>query len=185
MGPIGWYIELAVLICVIVYSTHSLNNDRHLVDMVTFQCIIIWLWDLETFLLLCHLPGTLIHFFYKCNYWIPQTLINVYAIVDLTDLVKDDYSFGRGEMCDYQFNTPQMLKHPCYQAYSKVHFKLTKVRCGVSLQSHLQSLQIYVMLTFKFRIVVFIVVPVFLYSLIRKTYLINVVQRWATLKIVL
>ena len=43
------------------------------------------------------------------------------------DLEKNEYTFGRGEMCDYQFNTPAMIKHPCFQAYSKIHFKLLKV----------------------------------------------------------
>ena len=39
------------------------------------------------------------------------------------DLMGDSYTFGRGEMCDYQFSTDSA----CYQAYSKVHFKVTKV----------------------------------------------------------
>ena len=44
-----------------------------------------------------------------------------------SDLVKDEYTFGRGEQCDYPFNTSDMRKHQCFQAYSKIHFKLTKV----------------------------------------------------------
>jgi len=44
-----------------------------------------------------------------------------------SDLTGDSYTFGRGEMCDYQFSTDIALTSPCYQAYSKVHFKVTKV----------------------------------------------------------
>ena len=44
-----------------------------------------------------------------------------------SDLIRQSYTFGRGENCDYQFNTQAMRKHPCFQAYSKVHFTLTKV----------------------------------------------------------
>ena len=43
------------------------------------------------------------------------------------DLTGDSYTFGRGEMCDYQFSTDCVRTNPCYQAYSKVHFKVTKV----------------------------------------------------------
>ncbi|ELT98753.1 hypothetical protein CAPTEDRAFT_224883 [Capitella teleta] len=53
-------------------------------------------------------------------------LLPVGSSFDAFDLVKDEYTFGRGEMCDYQFNSPQMVNHACYQAYSKIHFKLTK-----------------------------------------------------------
>lgn len=42
------------------------------------------------------------------------------------DLCKDEYTFGRGEACDYQFNSPEMVKNPCFQAYSKVHFKISR-----------------------------------------------------------
>ncbi|XP_064612778.1 serine/threonine-protein kinase Chk2-like isoform X2 [Liolophura sinensis] len=42
------------------------------------------------------------------------------------DLTKDEYTFGRGESCDYAFNTPDMKKHQCFQAYSKIHFKLKR-----------------------------------------------------------
>ena len=45
-----------------------------------------------------------------------------------TDLVRDQYTFGRGETCDYQFNTAAMKRHPCFQAYSKLHFTLVQVR---------------------------------------------------------
>lgn len=44
------------------------------------------------------------------------------------DLCKDEYTFGRGEACDYQFNSPEMVKNPCFGAYSKVHFKISRVR---------------------------------------------------------
>ena len=45
----------------------------------------------------------------------------------LLDLQTDEYTFGRGEMCHYQFNTEEMRKHPCFPAYSKIHFKLSRV----------------------------------------------------------
>lgn len=47
------------------------------------------------------------------------------------DLVGDSYTFGRGETCDYQFSTNSAITNPCYQAYSKVHFKVTKVICSI------------------------------------------------------
>lgn len=49
----------------------------------------------------------------------------------LLDLTGDLYTFGRGETCDYQFSTDSALMKQCYQAYSKVHFKVTKVMCFV------------------------------------------------------
>ena len=54
-------------------------------------------------------------------------------LVDLRylDLIGESYTFGRGEMCDYQFSTDSTLTNPCYQAYSKVHFKVVKVICSL------------------------------------------------------
>lgn len=45
----------------------------------------------------------------------------------LSDLTGDSYTFGRGEGCDYQFDTSTAIKNPCYQAYSKTHFRITRV----------------------------------------------------------
>lgn len=42
------------------------------------------------------------------------------------DLVADQYTFGRGESCDVPFSTPAAKNHQCFQAYSKVHFKLIR-----------------------------------------------------------
>ncbi|XP_059173468.1 serine/threonine-protein kinase Chk2-like [Physella acuta] len=42
------------------------------------------------------------------------------------DLVADCYTFGRGEECDVPFSTHAAKTHQCFQAYSKVHFKLYK-----------------------------------------------------------
>ncbi|KAL4223284.1 Checkpoint kinase 2 [Mactra antiquata] len=42
------------------------------------------------------------------------------------DLSKDEYTFGRGENCDVPFNNNGSKKHQCFQAYSKVHFKITR-----------------------------------------------------------
>ena len=44
-----------------------------------------------------------------------------------SDLSKDEISFGRGENCDIPFMGPAVKKHKCFQAYSKVHFKLIRV----------------------------------------------------------
>ena len=60
----------------------------------------------------------------------------------IQDLTKEDYTFGRGEACDYQFNTPTMRKHPCFQAYSKVHFKLGRVSIHQLFASSLYSVVI-------------------------------------------
>ncbi|XP_048742373.1 serine/threonine-protein kinase Chk2-like [Ostrea edulis] len=42
------------------------------------------------------------------------------------DLKNDDYSFGRGENCDVSFSIQMARTKQCFQAYSKVHFKLIK-----------------------------------------------------------
>jgi len=39
----------------------------------------------------------------------------------------DTYIFGRGDDNDYQFTTTNVKKNQCFQAYSKTHFKLSKV----------------------------------------------------------
>ncbi|KAK2162873.1 hypothetical protein LSH36_90g05044 [Paralvinella palmiformis] len=53
-------------------------------------------------------------------------LFPVGACFKSVDLIKDEYSFGRGEVCDYQFDMPEMKNSPCFLAYSKVHFKIIK-----------------------------------------------------------
>ena len=45
----------------------------------------------------------------------------------VSDLTTEEYSFGRGENCDVAFNTVTAKQHQCFQAYSKVHFKLIRV----------------------------------------------------------
>ena len=44
-----------------------------------------------------------------------------------SDLSKEEITFGRGENCDVPFIGPVAKKHKCFQAYSKVHFKLVRV----------------------------------------------------------
>ncbi|XP_060605794.1 serine/threonine-protein kinase Chk2-like [Ruditapes philippinarum] len=39
---------------------------------------------------------------------------------------KEEYTFGRGENCDVPFNNNGAKKHQCFQAYSKVHFKISR-----------------------------------------------------------
>lgn len=47
----------------------------------------------------------------------------------LLDLKNDEYTFGRGENCDVSFSVQMAKNKQCFQAYSKVHFKLIKVFC--------------------------------------------------------
>lgn len=42
------------------------------------------------------------------------------------DLKNDEYTFGRGENCDVSFSVQMAKNKQCFQAYSKVHFKLIK-----------------------------------------------------------
>ncbi|GFS09821.1 serine/threonine-protein kinase Chk2 [Elysia marginata] len=42
------------------------------------------------------------------------------------DLTSDQYTFGRGESCDVPFSSQAAKTHQCFQAYSKVHFKLIR-----------------------------------------------------------
>ncbi|BFZ05370.1 hypothetical protein BsWGS_08409 [Bradybaena similaris] len=42
------------------------------------------------------------------------------------DLIADEYTFGRGENCDVAFSSQAAKTHQCFQAYSKVHFKLIR-----------------------------------------------------------
>lgn len=47
--------------------------------------------------------------------------------VVFSDLIADEYTFGRGENCDVPFSSQAAKTHQCFQAYSKVHFKLIRV----------------------------------------------------------
>ena len=47
------------------------------------------------------------------------------------DLSGESYTFGRGDTCDYQFSAESA--NTCYQAYSKVHFKVVKVTCSLHI----------------------------------------------------
>lgn len=59
------------------------------------------------------------------------------------DLIKDEYTFGRGEGCDYQFNTEEMIKNSCFQAYSKVHFKIfMEYKSGTGAHAFLHDLSV-------------------------------------------
>lgn len=51
----------------------------------------------------------------------------VLTVLYFIDLSKDEITFGRGENCDVPFIGPAAKKHQCFQAYSKVHFKLIRV----------------------------------------------------------
>ena len=68
-----------------------------------------------------------------------------WMFIQFLDLTKDEYSFGRGDDNDYQFNSPMMRKHPCFQAYSKVHFQLKRVTiiCDLPVRSHFFLLDSY------------------------------------------
>ena len=48
-------------------------------------------------------------------------------IVSLLDLVKDEYTFGRGEECDYSFEILGGKKNPHFLALSKTHFRIYRV----------------------------------------------------------
>jgi len=65
------------------------------------------------------------------------------------DLMGDSYTFGRGEICDYQFSTDCMRTNPCYQAYSKVHFKVTKVMHSVH-SVFIASYNVYIAMIFRY-----------------------------------
>jgi len=51
--------------------------------------------------------------FLKIMAWL--SLFYIIICVNLLDLVAVEYKFGRGEMCDVQFNTPEMISNPCFQ----------------------------------------------------------------------
>jgi serine/threonine-protein kinase Chk2 len=44
------------------------------------------------------------------------------------ELVKDEYLFGRGEECDYCFETNGGRSNPHFLAFSKIHFRLYRER---------------------------------------------------------
>ena len=45
------------------------------------------------------------------------------------DLVRDEYTFGRGEECDYHFESQNgKTRTPHYMALSNMHFRLFRVR---------------------------------------------------------
>ena len=45
----------------------------------------------------------------------------------LTELLKDEYSFGRGDECDYCFELHGGKQNPHFLALSKTHFILYRV----------------------------------------------------------
>ncbi|XP_074641732.1 serine/threonine-protein kinase Chk2-like isoform X2 [Tubulanus polymorphus] len=55
------------------------------------------------------------------------------------DLIKEEYTFGRAETCDYVFNSPLMKKHKCFQAYSKVHFIIRRVHSSTGTHVFLED----------------------------------------------
>lgn len=56
------------------------------------------------------------------------------------DLSKSVYTFGRGEECDYSFNVEQLKHLPCFLAYSKVHFKLSRETTNGGSHTRLEDL---------------------------------------------
>ncbi|XP_052242302.1 serine/threonine-protein kinase Chk2-like isoform X2 [Dreissena polymorpha] len=56
------------------------------------------------------------------------------------DLTKDEYSFGRGENCDVPFDNNGSKKHQCFQAYSKVHFKILRQHTSTGMHVFLEDL---------------------------------------------
>ncbi|CAG2198433.1 CHEK2 [Mytilus edulis] len=55
------------------------------------------------------------------------------------NLTKEEYCFGRGENCDIPFNTATAKKHQCFQAYSKVHFKLIRKKTSTGVHVFLED----------------------------------------------
>lgn len=56
------------------------------------------------------------------------------------DLTKDEYTFGRGENCDVPFDNNGAKKHQCFQAYSKVHFKIIRQTTTTGTHAFLEDL---------------------------------------------
>lgn len=54
------------------------------------------------------------------------------------DLVKDEYTFGRGDNCDVAFNNSGK-RNQCFQAYSKVHFKLIRKSTSTGMHVFLED----------------------------------------------
>ncbi|KAL8577458.1 hypothetical protein ACOMHN_021910 [Nucella lapillus] len=54
------------------------------------------------------------------------------------DLVKEEYSFGRGENCDTAFSNTGK-NNQCFQAYSKVHFKLIRKTTSTGVHIFLED----------------------------------------------
>ncbi|KAI8782455.1 serine/threonine-protein kinase Chk2 [Biomphalaria glabrata] len=55
------------------------------------------------------------------------------------DLTADSYSFGRGEDCDIPFSNSASRKHQCFQAYSKIHFKLHRQKTNTGIHVFLED----------------------------------------------
>ncbi|KAJ8312433.1 hypothetical protein KUTeg_009806 [Tegillarca granosa] len=55
------------------------------------------------------------------------------------DLKKDELSFGRGDNCDVAFNSDMAKKHQCFQAYSKIHFKLIRKHTSSGIHVFLED----------------------------------------------
>lgn len=56
-----------------------------------------------------------------------------------TDLLKDEYTFGRGEECDVAFSNIDGKKNQCFQAYSKVHFKIVRQSTSTGIHVFLED----------------------------------------------
>ncbi|CAG5133375.1 unnamed protein product [Candidula unifasciata] len=56
------------------------------------------------------------------------------------DLTADEYTFGRGENCDVAFSSQAAKTHQCFQAYSKVHFKLIRNKTTTGTHTFLEDL---------------------------------------------
>ena len=59
--------------------------------------------------------------------------LNAHSGSSLTELLKDEYSFGRGDECDYSFELRGGKQNAHFLALSKTHFILYRVRlCCIS-----------------------------------------------------
>ena len=57
-----------------------------------------------------------------------------YNFTSATDLVKEEYSFGRGDTCDYCIETQHAgNKVPHFLTLSKTHFRVYRVRLLIAL----------------------------------------------------
>ncbi|KAK3102300.1 hypothetical protein FSP39_010344 [Pinctada imbricata] len=65
--------------------------------------------------------------------------IHIVPLCSISDLTKEVYSFGRGENCDVSFSDSKHKKHQCFQAYSKIHFKIIRKTTSTGTHAFLED----------------------------------------------